>query len=359
MRRCDELTVAELHALVWQRPLSHLAQEMGFTSYSLLKCCKAYNIPTPSSAYWVRKGLGKTADVIPLQLDYECSQHEVVFPNVSPKSQRVRQVNLERKRIANELPVPLVDDDFTNTHPIVYCWLQDLFNRNSARRVVADSHDFERLLRSYDSFRLRVTSTFLKSIEVGGGSVQKADVRGIFEIKVGQALLKVKIRQKMSDVQHAGIGPSDWTIWPEHHFSWLFPTRDLKFTLTGNCVRSTEFVYSRRELAQGGLQKFIARILATKIEKERQDREKRKEEIQKREQERKDVERRQQEEEELSRWKRFEAQAESWERTQRNMSFIEALRRDTCINDAKAIDNTPLHEWLDWAETKMQTTNKY
>ena len=347
------ITVTELHKLVWQRPVSKVAAEMGLASQVLSNCCKAYKVPTPSSAYWSRKAFGKSVEVTPLQHDDEYNQQIVDLPTVPVWNEERRQIILERKLIASELPAPVIDEDFTKAHPIVKNWIQDVMIES-----VADLVSPTQLMSKDDSFRLSVTSAFLKSVVAAGGTIANADIRGYFVIKVGQAVLKIKIRQKMSDGQRKGIDLANWTIWPEHHPSRLFPTRDLKLAVTGYYGTTAEYVYSQSELVNGGLFKFVVRVLAAKLTKERRDIEKYAEELRKREQKIAQEKQNDTEEAERKKWERFEAQALLWERVQRNLSFIEELRKQFGSSSKSEFDEIALSYWLEQAKAKILTETR-
>jgi hypothetical protein len=162
----------------------------------------------------------------------------------------------------------------------------------------------------------------------------------------------------MSDGRRKGIDLANWTIWPEHHHSRLFPTRDFKLAVAGYYVTPAEYVYSQRELVNGGLFKFVVRVLAAKLTKERRNIEKHAEELRKREQKMAEEEKRDAEEAEKKQWERFEAQAVLWERAQRNLSFIEELRKRSGSSSVSEFDEVALSYWLEQAKAKILTEIK-
>lgn len=60
------LTRQKLHALAWERPITHLAREFGLSDVALHKICRKYRVPTPPPGYWAKKAFGKATNVIPL-----------------------------------------------------------------------------------------------------------------------------------------------------------------------------------------------------------------------------------------------------------------------------------------------------
>ena len=54
------VTRTELHARVWQTPLSRLAPELGLSDNGLRKLCQRHDIPVPARGYWARLTAGQT-----------------------------------------------------------------------------------------------------------------------------------------------------------------------------------------------------------------------------------------------------------------------------------------------------------
>ena len=49
----------ELYELVWAKPMTHLAKELGLSDVGLRKICVKYGIPLPLQGYWSRLQFGK------------------------------------------------------------------------------------------------------------------------------------------------------------------------------------------------------------------------------------------------------------------------------------------------------------
>jgi hypothetical protein len=60
------LTRQELHALVWERPITKLATEFGLSDVALHKICRKFLVPTPPVGFWAKKAHGKKITVTPL-----------------------------------------------------------------------------------------------------------------------------------------------------------------------------------------------------------------------------------------------------------------------------------------------------
>lgn len=60
------LTREQLHALVWERPVSEVARRFGISDVGLSKICRRASIPTPQRGYWARLDGGQDVRPTPL-----------------------------------------------------------------------------------------------------------------------------------------------------------------------------------------------------------------------------------------------------------------------------------------------------
>ncbi|WP_167647321.1 hypothetical protein [Mameliella alba] len=356
-RKPLQVTVAGLYDLVWRYPVSRIAQAIGVSDQGLKKCLKKHGIPSPPRGYWTKVDLGKEAEVTPLGLDEEQAASLVQLPISTSGGHRISQTKKERSEVARELPQITVEENFECVHPIVAVWLKE------AGHVVWELRGEEGIpedpfsLSETDDFRLRVTSTFLKVVEACGARVLTSHISGRFEIEVGDTKLIVKICQKMSDQRKNGMDLSGWTLWPEHHGHWLFPTNDLKFYVRGagigNGIHPTQFVYSIREVTDGGLRKFVACVLAAPSAKKRREEERLKARRASLEISANNRTKEHSEARDAERWELFKKHATKWDEKQKVLTFIEALKRVSTLSAAE-YDGKSLDKWLEWAEERAQ-----
>lgn len=50
---------ADLYALVWAKPVTHVAREFGISDVAVRKICIKHGIPTPPLGYWAKLQHGK------------------------------------------------------------------------------------------------------------------------------------------------------------------------------------------------------------------------------------------------------------------------------------------------------------
>ena len=57
--KVQRVTREELHALVWQKPMIHLAEQFGISGNGLAKISDRLNVPYPPRGYWAKREAGK------------------------------------------------------------------------------------------------------------------------------------------------------------------------------------------------------------------------------------------------------------------------------------------------------------
>ena len=75
----EDFTRAELYDLVWSRPRTSLAKELGVSDVAIGKYCVAAHVPTPSMGYWARLKSGGKAVRLPLPIRLPGQADVIVF----------------------------------------------------------------------------------------------------------------------------------------------------------------------------------------------------------------------------------------------------------------------------------------
>lgn len=89
-----EKSRVELFELVWSKPMTHLAKELGPSDVGLRKICIKYGIPLPPRGYWARLQVGKQ-DPRP-ELPFENNNPQIRLPDEDTAATR-EQLSLMRK----------------------------------------------------------------------------------------------------------------------------------------------------------------------------------------------------------------------------------------------------------------------
>jgi len=84
----------DLYKLVWAKPMTHLAKELGLSDVGLRKICVKYGIPLPQRGYWSRLQFGKQ-DPRP-ELPFENNNPQIRLPDEDTAASR-EQISLMRK----------------------------------------------------------------------------------------------------------------------------------------------------------------------------------------------------------------------------------------------------------------------
>jgi hypothetical protein len=106
----QELTRRAMYDLVWSRPMTKVAEDLGISDVALKKICDKHRVPTPSRGYWAKKAAGKPTKQIPFHNTAD-PQHEHivahgVLQNLAPEVREVLSKERERRRTQPKVPLP-------------------------------------------------------------------------------------------------------------------------------------------------------------------------------------------------------------------------------------------------------------
>jgi hypothetical protein len=62
------MTRAELHALVWSKPMTEIARLYGVRDQHVAQACDAHEVARPRAGHWQRVEHGKTAETVALNV---------------------------------------------------------------------------------------------------------------------------------------------------------------------------------------------------------------------------------------------------------------------------------------------------
>ena len=100
----------DLYRLVWDRPISHVAKELGLSDRGLTKICIRHEIPVPPRGYWAKKQAGHDVAEIPLPKIDTPFREKVNLPRptqLPPEVEALRARQLaERETPDEELVIP-------------------------------------------------------------------------------------------------------------------------------------------------------------------------------------------------------------------------------------------------------------
>lgn len=77
-----KLTRAELHALVWSKPMTEIARDYGVRDQHVAQACDAHEIARPRPGYWQRLEHGKAVETVALD-NKNYSLEEIIIINTA------------------------------------------------------------------------------------------------------------------------------------------------------------------------------------------------------------------------------------------------------------------------------------
>ena len=89
----QELTRRAMYDLVWSRPMTKVAEDLGISDVALKKICDKHRIPTPPRGYWAKRDAGKPTKQIQCHSTSD-PQHEhiVIHGSRNNLAPEIRQV---------------------------------------------------------------------------------------------------------------------------------------------------------------------------------------------------------------------------------------------------------------------------
>lgn len=169
-----QFTREELYELVWSKPMSKFAKELGVSDVAIAKACKRIDIPTPGPGYWAKAQHGKKVKRSPLPPPTPQTPAIVQISPGASKSQLCDLASEVQEKIAREstdewrIAVPKT---LSNLHPIVRTWLMKArYPRERNRPSHEHPHPFRRHAR-IERRRLRILSALFRALEKRGHQV--------------------------------------------------------------------------------------------------------------------------------------------------------------------------------------------
>jgi hypothetical protein len=89
----QELTRRAMYDLVWSRPMTKAAEDLGISDVGLKKICDKHRVPTPPRGYWAKRDAGKPTKLIPFHSTSD-PQHEhiVIHGSRNNRAPEIRKV---------------------------------------------------------------------------------------------------------------------------------------------------------------------------------------------------------------------------------------------------------------------------
>ncbi|MBN9304806.1 MAG: hypothetical protein BGO82_11135 [Devosia sp. 67-54] len=352
------VTRDELYALVWQKPMSRLAEEFGISGNGLAKICDRMAVPYPPRGYWAKKEAGKPVvtfklpprkDGIPEATDiYPTTPKPVPLPEA-------KQSAVAAAAIVEGVTVP---EGIDHLHPRVKAWLvehrkvqreRELEHRRNRREIFWGSPLLPDLT-DRDLYRFRVTSAIFTAIEKAGGRIEHPPITGKVTFMVTGQKVDCSIVEKMTKSLKPREQTRTWTAYPDHHQSGLESSGYIRVAVTTWMRgKQPQWIETDHRKIQDMLPEIVGGLMAVGpifAEEERQHAER---ERQRREEEVRRYEVQQRRELDQKRWSQFRAYAANWEERRTLLAFLTEVETRLASEGPATIADSPLSDWLAWA----------
>jgi hypothetical protein len=118
----QDLTRRAIYDLVWSRPMTKVANELGISDVALKKICGRHRVPTPSRGYWAKKAAGKPTKQVQFHNTADPQREHIVIhgsrQNLAPKVREVLNHERERRKAQPRVSSP--------AHPLPAAPLQNV-----------------------------------------------------------------------------------------------------------------------------------------------------------------------------------------------------------------------------------------
>lgn len=94
-----KLSRAELHELIWSKPMTEIARHYGVRDMHVAQACDAFDVARPRPGYWQKVGHGKPVETAELH-NTRYAATEIVTVAPPAKKAEPKQPNTARKRAA-------------------------------------------------------------------------------------------------------------------------------------------------------------------------------------------------------------------------------------------------------------------
>ncbi len=337
-------TRQELYKLVWEKPLTHIAKELGYSDNDIRKVCIKHNIPLPKAGYWSKLKHNKKVKKTPLpKTDDQTTKINFKSEIDNEKGSLHSELSRLKQSIAQDeslnLTVPenlLKPDPLIKSTKAYYKELKSTSNRNrnfyeERKGVISIS-----VSNSLFSRAIRFMDTFVKLFKKRGHQII---ANRETKIVISGEEYEIRLTEKHKRVKNTS------SSYPEFE---LIPTGFL-------CLK-LDYVYPDKQwtdTATKPIEEKLTDILAwfeIRAEKDRIERIER--DIQHKiweEERKKEAELKQLQDQEFSKFQTLFDTATRWHKSQYIRNYIKEF-------EAYAIKTNPLdkekQEWIKWATEK-------
>ena len=353
------VTREELHSLVWERPMSRLAGELGISGTRLAKICSKLDVPYPPPGYWAKKEAGKPVVTFKLSPRKHGTPEEVDIYRTPAKSTPLPEAKESATIAAGKVEGIVVPADLVDLHPRVKAWIADHKKLQKEREQENKRHARSGWLPSEllpdlterDLYRFRVTSAIFKGIEKASGKIEKSPITGKATFKIAGHDVECSIVEKLN----RSLSPRDeirkWTAYPDHHQLGLAPSGFLRVSITTYLDgRQPQWIESPKAKIGDMLPEIVGTIMAAGPILDQRKREQDESRKRYREEEARRYEAKRLKEIDDKRWRKFQEFSANWQERAQLLAFISEIEKRASRKSEIVADGQSLDGWIDWAK---------
>jgi len=362
------VTREELYALVWAKPMIHLAQEFGITGTGLTNICERLNVPCPPRGHWMKKAAGKPLTIFELPPIKDGVPDATDLYPTPPKPEPLPAAVATAAAAAGKATGVVVPDGTNNLHPRVKAWLAEHREKQKERAQAArlrgrDSWEARSLipdLTDRDLYRFRVSSAIFTALEKAGGRFKATPMNGRAVFLVDGHEVECSIIEKLVRAKGSLDESREWTAYPYQHQTGLTSSGFLRVSVTTYLVgQRPQWIETEKVKIGALIPDIIAKLMSAgpileqrKIDREESERRYREAEARRYEAQRlKEID--------DKRWKRFQAFASDWEERSKLMPFIAELETRLEAEGDVTIGDRPLSAWIAWAKARTDALDPF
>ena len=370
------LSREDLYELVWQRPLSHVAPDLGLDGPRLANICKSRGIPYPPLGYWQKLAVGRAPAKAPLPPGADAVPAVSIPKRATPASAEARSAPRVPERTAppelaivptsNEKDVDL--DGLDSLHPAIKSWLRE--HRQEQQQRAAEIRQRKREawgwsqdpisdLTERDLQRFRASSTLCHAVEKLGGTILGAKMKpGILSFRIDGTEIECKVVEKMT--QSLGKADKDWTAFNDFLRAGLWSSGYLRVAITTWIAgKQPEWVESARTPIGELIPSVAARLHVAVGELREWERQRQEDRERRRLEEHERYERRRLQEIDDKRWAGFTELAHQWRERDLLIAFIREIERRVSDNPAVEVEGRAIPQWIEWARKRMDALDPF
>ena len=324
---------SDLYDMVWQRPISQIAPELGISGPGLAKLCERHGIPVPERGYWAKLQSGKRVRRKPPLPSLKPGQSERILIKTRPVRPQMDEGSMPTplaKLLAGERAQaePIFVPRTPKLHPLVAAWPKP-------RKPSYGAADWS---PAAESRRRRIASVLFQEVEKRGGKVE-IDHDSKFNFSLFGQAIEVTLRERLKKVVISN--PKATYDWDRERTEWHpIGLLRLRFENYLDVPIRREFNETEETLLEAKLREILVAWLLA-VEAERQRNERLAHEVQERhERELRRLERQEAERKQREEWQRLLGDARAWSEAQLIRSYVAAVVEK---------DSEGTSEWARWA----------